>query len=79
MDYSRIVKKTDEYRKTIVQWRRTFHQHPEIGLDLPSTREYVTGELDRIGLKGAYRQLDGGIILDLSGEGEAAAPQRTVH
>jgi amidohydrolase len=72
MDFSQILKKSDEYRENIVQWRRVLHQHPEIGLDLPSTRGYITAELDRMGLQGAYRQLDGGIVLDLSGEGKPA-------
>ncbi|MBO5213600.1 MAG: amidohydrolase [Clostridia bacterium] len=34
---------------TLVSWRRTLHARPEIGFDLPRTREFLLGELKGMG------------------------------
>ena len=35
----------------MVNDRRTLHQNPEIGMDLPNTRAYVSNRLEEIGLE----------------------------
>ena len=35
----------------IVKDRRTLHQNPEIGMDLPHTKAYVRNRLEEIGLE----------------------------
>ncbi|MBE0478117.1 amidohydrolase [Candidatus Aerophobetes bacterium] len=51
----------------LVKWRRLFHQHPEVGLDVPFARDVIITHLHEIGLARAYRSLKAGIIVELSG------------
>jgi amidohydrolase len=51
----------------IVALRRSFHENPEIGLDLPLTSALVAAELDRLGL--AYRRVGSGLIAELGDRG----------
>jgi len=44
----------DEVKKAeqeIIRWRRSLHQIPEIGLNLPQTVKFITEELDKIGIE----------------------------
>lgn len=52
---------------TIIEWRRLFHQHPEVSGQESHTQEMLCGELDRLGVE--YRRLDNnGIIATIRGE-----------
>jgi len=73
MDFSLIKQITREKRASIIRWRRLLHQHPEIGLDLPFTKELVTTELKKMGLGRDYRLMDAGIVVDLSGGSSACS------
>ena len=50
----------------IVEWRRLFHQHPEVSGQESHTQEMLCDELDRLGVE--YRRLDNnGIIATIRG------------
>jgi amidohydrolase len=80
MDFSSLKNWiTEEKRAEILRWRRELHRHPEMGLELPFTRNFLSAELDRMGLGGVYRLLDGGIVVDIAGtagEGSRAVALR---
>ena len=40
-----------EYKGELIEKRRSLHQIPEVGLDLPKTKAYVKGELEGLGLE----------------------------
>jgi amidohydrolase len=69
MDFSTLKRITAEKSTEIIRWRRELHRHPEMGLELPFTRDFLTTELDRMGLGGSYRLLEGGIVVDIAGTG----------
>ena len=55
----------------IIEWRRLFHQHPELSGRESHTQEMLCGELDRLGVE--YRRLDNnGIIATIRGEAPGA-------
>jgi amidohydrolase len=58
----------------IIQWRRDLHQIPEVGLHLPKTAAYVTGELKKMGIP--YRENVGGSGIVALIEGET--PGKTI-
>ena len=47
----RIRKQAREIQKRLVEWRRHFHQRPEIGLEVPETAGFVIQELTKLGLE----------------------------
>ncbi|WP_040285894.1 M20 metallopeptidase family protein [Sporosarcina koreensis] len=51
---SSIFKEITQLEGQIIKDRRHLHQHPELGFDLPNTRDYVQNRLDDLGI--AYRQ-----------------------
>lgn len=45
---------TDEVKRIeseIISWRRKLHQIPELGVNLPQTVKFITGELDKMGIE----------------------------
>ena len=46
-----FYKEAQEMRDQLVEWRRTFHQMPELGLELPKTSAYVREELTKMGVE----------------------------
>ncbi len=45
-----LLNQLKDYESNIIQWRRELHQIPEVGLELPNTAAYVSGELDKLGI-----------------------------
>lgn len=55
----------------IIEWRRLFHQYPEVSGQESHTQEMLCDELDRLGVE--YRRLDNnGIIATIRGEAPGA-------
>ena len=55
----------------IIEWRRLFHQHPEVSGQESHTQEMLCDELDRLGVE--YRRLDNnGIIATIAGTAPGA-------
>lgn len=46
---NKILNHAKELNDTIINHRRTLHKHPEIGMDLPVTAEYVFNQLKEMG------------------------------
>lgn len=40
-----IIQEATQNHETVVSWRRTLHQIPELGLELPKTVAFITGKL----------------------------------
>lgn len=59
----------------LIRWRRALHQIPEVGLELPQTRAYIRGELQKLGLSAVVRESKAGIWVDIPG-GQPAADTR---
>lgn len=49
----------------VIGWRRTIHQHPEVGMDLPNTAAFVFDALEGMGY--TPRLVAGGVVADLEG------------
>ena len=54
--------------------RRELHKIPEIGGDLPRTREYVCNRLDEMGIPYKLNEGDDGLVADIKG----TRPGRTI-
>ena len=52
-----------------VKIRRHLHQYPEVGFELDKTVEYVSGELDKLGIDYTYKYGKGSIVAEI-GQGE---------
>ena len=50
-----ILQEAQAILPEIVGWRRYFHQHPELGMDLPVTAAKVKEVLDFLGVR--YREI----------------------
>lgn len=63
-----ILQEAQAIQEEIVGWRRYFHQHPELGMDLPVTAAKVKEVLDSLGV--SYREVvPNGIIATIGKPG----------
>ena len=44
-----LLKEARALEPQLQQWRRTLHRHPEVGFDLPHTKELVKKALTEMG------------------------------
>ena len=58
MDYKKL-------NDIIVSMRRDLHQIPEVGTELPQTKNYVTNKLKELGLSYKESSLDSGLVCDI--------------
>lgn len=65
-----VISKVKEIEKDIIRFRRELHKIPELGLELPKTVEFVTSELDKMGIE--YHKLVNGnaVVALIKGNGE---------
>ena len=45
-----IIQEVKQNHETVVSWRRTLHQIPELGTNLPQTVAFITGKLAEMGI-----------------------------
>jgi len=68
-----MLKKANAITEEIIEWRRNFHMHPEIGFDVHRTAKVVADELEKMG----YRVKRGigktGVVADIGEGGKMAA------
>ena len=62
-----IVMQCKQIEEKLICLRRELHKFPEIGGNLPKTKEIVCHELDRIGVSYRQNKGDDGIIADIKG------------
>ncbi len=62
-----IRRQAQELQDRLVRWRRTLHQHPEIGSDVPETAAFVAKELEELGLDVRTGVGGHGVVATLSG------------
>ena len=68
-----ILQEAQAILPEIVGWRRYFHQHPELGMDLPATAAKVKEVLDSLGVR--YREIiPCGILAYIGKEGGKEHP-----
>ncbi len=46
-----LINEVKKIGHEIINWRRRLHQIPEVGLNLPKTTEFITKELDKMGIE----------------------------
>lgn len=65
----------DDVFQYVLNLRRELHQIPEIGLELPKTREYICNELEKLNIPYTLNKNDSGIvgIIEGSKEGKVIA------
>lgn len=65
-----VVSSVKEIENEIINFRRELHKIPELGLELPKTVEFVTGELDKMGIE--YKKIVNGnaVVALIKGNGE---------
>ena len=56
---------TKKFNEAIISMRRYLHQIPEIGTDLPNTKNYVITKLKELGLSYQESPIDSAIICDI--------------
>lgn len=56
--------------KQLIDWRRSLHQIPEIGINLPKTTTYITRELDQMGIPYKLICNGSGIVALIKGKKE---------
>ena len=57
-------KQVEVYETQIIQWRRDLHQIPEVGLYLPKTADYISRELEKMGIQ-CRRNVGGSSLIGL--------------
>lgn len=58
--------RAQKMKDSLIQWRRSLHRHPELGLELPRTSAFVQNELNRLGI--SYETyVDGSCLLTTLG------------
>ena len=50
-DKNKMINISDNAIEELQRIRQHIHQHPELGFDVYNTAEYITKELEKIGLK----------------------------
>ena len=63
-----MLKKAYSLTEDLIQWRRDFHSHPELGFTELRTAEVVARELEHLGYKVRRRVGRTGVIADLGSE-----------
>ena len=58
MDYKKL-------NEIIVSMRRDLHQIPEVGTDLPQTKNYVINKLKELGIDYKESSIDSGLVCDI--------------
>ncbi len=53
--------------KSIIEWRRSLHQIPELGLYLPQTRAYICKALDEMGINYTLHKNSSAIVVQIEG------------
>lgn len=62
-----MEKKYESVQKYIVKLRRDLHQIPELGTELPKTKEYIVKELERLEIPHICSEKDSGILATIKG------------
>ncbi len=56
----------NEIQEDLVAMRRDLHKIPELGLDLPQTRDFVTAKLDEFGIPYTLSDQDSSVIATIN-------------
>ncbi len=62
-----MEKRYESVQKYIVKLRRDLHQIPELGTELPKTKEYIVKELERLEIPYICSEKDSGILATIKG------------
>jgi len=68
--YKSITAEIKAVENKLIEMRRDLHKIPETGDNLPKTREYVCGVLEKIGIDYKLNKTDDGIIAEIKGGGD---------
>ena len=65
--FDRLKERAKELQGQFVEWRRHFHQYPEVGLELPETEKFVAERLKEMGLEVRTGVAGHGVVAVLKG------------
>ncbi len=63
-----IQNQAKKIQERLVEWRRHFHQHPEIGLEVPETAGFIQQELTKLGLEVRAGVGGHGVVATITGD-----------
>lgn len=67
---SKLFERAQELFPEMQETRRQLHMHPEVGLDLPETKEFVKSKLEEIGVSEIKEYGTSGLSAMIEGDGE---------
>lgn len=67
--YRAILEEAKELYEELVLWRRTLHEMPELGLELPNTASFVAQKLEEFGIP-FETKVNGSCVVGYMGQGE---------
>ena len=68
-----MLKQSHALSEELIEWRRDFHMHPEIGFDLHRTSKIVADELERMGYRVRRGVGKTGVVADIGEGGKIVA------
>lgn len=68
-----MLKQSHAISEELIEWRRDFHQHPEIGFDLHRTSKIVAEELERMGYRVRRGVGKTGVVAEIGEGGKVVA------
>ena len=63
-----MLKQSYHIQEDIIEWRRDFHMHPELGFDVIRTSGKVAEELEKLGYRVRRNVGKTGVVADLGDE-----------
>lgn len=68
-----MLKKTNAISEELIEWRRDFHQHPEIGFEVQRTAGIVADELEKMGYRVKRGVGKTGVVAEIGEGGKLVA------
>jgi amidohydrolase len=68
-----MLKQSHAISEELIEWRRDFHMHPEIGFDLPRTSKIVADELEKMGYRVKRHVGKSGVVAEIGEGGKMVA------
>lgn len=68
-----MLKQAHAISEELIEWRRDFHMHPEIGFELPRTSKIVADELERMGYRVKRGVGKTGVVAEIGDGGKVVA------
>lgn len=74
VNFSEALDLARKIEGNLVAWRRSLHEIPEDGLDLPLTRAFIKRELEKLGSRCLVKEVKAGILAEIGAKNDREAP-----